>query len=107
MNTSLHRHPILRPYCALIVDEAHKLPSAARQMFGRTLGYDDILSLVNGLRTEHYPLAAQNLIAAMKPIAKGMTADTDEQAETFKKEREKLLEQGLKTLQPFRLCELV
>jgi len=98
MHTHCDRHPILPNYCALIIDEAHKLPATARQMFGRTLGYDDILSLVNGLRSEHYPLAAQNLIAAMKPIAKGMTADTDEQAETFKKEREKLLEQGLKTL---------
>lgn len=98
MHTHCDRHPILPNYCALIIDEAHKLPETARQMFGRTLGYDDILSLVNGLRSEHYPLAAQNLIAAMKPIAKGMTADTAEQAETFKKEREKLLEEGLKTL---------
>ena len=98
MHMHCDRHPILPNYCALVIDEAHKLPATARQMFGRTLGYDDILSLVNGLRSEHYPLAAQNLIAAMKPIAKGMTADTNEQAETFKREREKLLEQGLKTL---------
>ena len=56
-------------------------------MFGRTLGYDEILSLVNSLRTEHYPLAAQNLIAAIKPVVKGMTADTDEEKRSFERER--------------------
>ena len=34
------RKPILPDTCALIVDEAHKLPETARQMFGVTLAAD-------------------------------------------------------------------
>lgn len=98
MHVRCGRHYILPAYCALIIDEAHKFPSAARQMFGRTLGYDEILSLVNSLRTEHYPLAAQNLIAAIKPVVKGMTADTDEEKRSFERERLDLLEKGLRVL---------
>lgn len=96
--TRENHHPIFPNYCALVIDEAHKLPATARQIFGRTLGYDDILSLAIGLKTECFPLAAHNLIAAMKPIAKGMTADTEEESGLFQKERTKLLAQGLKVL---------
>ena len=34
--------PLLAEYRALIVDEAHQLPEAARQMYGKSLCYDDI-----------------------------------------------------------------
>ena len=53
-----HR-PILPDACALIVDEAHKLPEAARQMFGVTLAADDIRTLSRSLRGERFLLAAQ------------------------------------------------
>lgn len=74
MHTKCGRHPILPNYCALIIDEAHKLPDTAKQMFGRTITYDDIFSLALSLKKENYPLAAHNLIAALRPIAKDMTA---------------------------------
>ena len=32
--------------CAVVIDEAHKLPEAARQMFGMTLGAEDVKSLI-------------------------------------------------------------
>lgn len=38
----------------LVLDEAHKLPDAARQMFGRTLSRDDVESLASGLRSERF-----------------------------------------------------
>lgn len=98
MHVRCGKHYILPTYCALVIDEAHKFPSAARQMFGRTLGHDEILSLVNSLRTEHYPLAAQNLISAIKPVIKGMTADTDEDKHNFEIDRAALLEKGLQVL---------
>ena len=53
--------PILPDTCALIVDEAHKLPETARQMFGVTLEAEDIRSLTHGLRCERYLLAAESL----------------------------------------------
>ena len=53
--------PILPDTCALIVDEAHKLPETARQMFGVTLEAEDIRSLTHSLRCERYLLAAESL----------------------------------------------
>ena len=58
------RRPILPDACALIVDEAHKLPDTARQMFGVTLEAEDIRSLTHGLRCERYLLAAESLVDA-------------------------------------------
>lgn len=102
MHTRHGRHPILRPYCALIVDEAHKLPAAARQMFGRTLGQEDVISLFNGLKAERYHLAAQNLIAAMQPILKGIAAETEEAIVAFEQKRVRVLKNALKSLESIR-----
>lgn len=69
---AIHRHtgkkPILPEHCALIVDEAHKLPDTARQMFGRTLTADDIRNLIRRLRQERYVLAADVFTSAVKPL---------------------------------------
>lgn len=92
------RQPILPDFCALVLDEAHKLPDAARQMFGRTLSYDDILSLIRGLRTEHFTLAAQNLLTSLKPVAKGMSAIDENAIVAFEDNRAELLLAALKTL---------
>ena len=46
------------------MDEAHKLPDTARQMFGVTLEAEDIRSLTHGLRCERYLLAAESLVDA-------------------------------------------
>lgn len=45
--------PLLSDYRTLIVDEAHKLPEAARQMFGKTLCMDDIREMAYYLEREH------------------------------------------------------
>ena len=42
IHRSTSRRAILPDSCAIIIDEAHKLPEAARQMFGTTLEADDI-----------------------------------------------------------------
>ncbi len=69
---SIHRTreiaPLLPDCCSIIVDEAHKLPEAARQMFGRTISQEEISGLIAGLRAERFTLAAQNLSQAFKPI---------------------------------------
>ena len=45
IHRSVGRRPLLPEHSALIVDEAHKLPEAARQMFGVTLTAGDLRSL--------------------------------------------------------------
>ena len=55
------RQPILPDSLAVIIDEAHKLPETARQMFGVTLRAEDIQSLIHDLRREKYLLAADAL----------------------------------------------
>jgi ATP-dependent DNA helicase DinG len=44
--------PLLPNCLAIVIDEAHKLPDAARQMFGKTLAAEDISGLLAGLRAE-------------------------------------------------------
>ena len=55
------RKPILPVSAALVVDEAHKLPETAREMFGTTLTASDIQTLIRSLRAERYLLAADSL----------------------------------------------
>ena len=53
--------PLLNDYRALVIDEAHKLPDAARQMYGQSLSAEDFHELCSLLAKEKYILAAQNL----------------------------------------------
>lgn len=54
---SIHRmklyQPLLNDYHALIIDEGHKLPEAAQQMFGKSLSNDDMIELCHTLEREH------------------------------------------------------
>ena len=59
--------PILPDSCAIIIDEAHKLPEAAREMFGVTLQAADIQNVILGLRNEKFLLAADG---AVEPYAR-------------------------------------
>ena len=43
----------MNDYRALIIDEAHKLPDAAKQMFGKSLCYDDIREICFYLGKEY------------------------------------------------------
>ena len=49
----------------MIVDEAHKLPEAARQMFGKNLCMDDIREIAYYLEREHQKEAARILRTVM------------------------------------------
>ena len=68
----IHRNrkktPILLESAACIIDEAHKLPETARQMFGTTLTAESIITLINNLHTERYVLAAELLAEATTPL---------------------------------------
>ena len=73
-----HR-PILPDACAWVVDEAHKLPETARQMFGVTLAAKDIRTLIRTLRAERYLLAAESLAEMIAALLKllSMPPDSD------------------------------
>ena len=71
------RRPILPDGCAVVVDEAHKLPEAARQMFGTALEAGDIQSLIRSLRQEKYLLASESLADMAGPLIKKMALPFD------------------------------
>lgn len=53
--------PFCRDSCAIVMDEAHKLPETARQMFGITLAAGELHTLCRKLRREQFLLAAETL----------------------------------------------
>ena len=71
------RKPILPDACAVIIDEAHKLPETARQMFGTTLEARDIHSLIRSLRKEKFLLAAESLAELSAPLLRLMEQPYD------------------------------
>ena len=72
-----NRPSILPEHCALVLDEAHKLPDAARQMFGRTLSRDDVESLASGLRSERFFFPSQQVLTVMEPVIGDIAPDVD------------------------------
>ena len=79
---AIHRRtgkkPILPECCCYIVDEAHKLPDTAREMFGYTLSAEDIEELCEMLEAAGYELAADNLLEAAQPLLKALAEPWDE-----------------------------
>ena len=71
------RSPILPDACAVIIDEAHKLPETARQMFGTTLDAQDIRSLIRSLSRERFQLASESLSELSAPLLRLMDQPFD------------------------------
>ena len=69
---TLHRandfRPLLRNYQALIIDEAHKFPEAARQMYGKSFGPEDFMEICSLLEGEHYTHIAAKLREAFSQL---------------------------------------
>lgn len=72
------KRPLFPEYDGIIIDEAHKLPETARQMFGVTLTAEDFRSLIHGLRVERYVLAAEYLTEAAKPLLRELSQPWEE-----------------------------
>ena len=66
------RTPILPDACVTIIDETHKLPETARQMFGATLEAQDIRTLIQSLRREKFLLAAESFAELSAPLLRMM-----------------------------------
>ena len=78
IHRSQGRRPIFPEHSIIIVDEAHKLPEAAREMFGMTLTASDIQSMIRQLRAERYLLAADVLADSAGPLLHKLTAPREE-----------------------------
>lgn len=78
IHRSQGRRAILPEHGIIIVDEAHKLPEAAREMFGMTLTAGDIQSMIRQLRAERYLLAADVLTDTAGPLLRKLTAPREE-----------------------------
>jgi len=74
------KRPILPDSCAIVMDEAHKLPETARQMFGVTLNAQDFAELIRSLHVERYVLAAELLSEAVEPLAEKLSLPVEEGA---------------------------
>lgn len=112
------KKPVLPDCCCVIIDEAHKLPDIAREMFGYTLSAADIEDMAAMLLGEGYQLAAEELTNSAVELVAMLNKPWDETAEVnaFMKPVEKMarklkvikrnlqgiLRQGIKN----RLCEL-
>ena len=77
IHRGMGRSPILPDACAVIIDEAHKLPEAARQMFGTTLEARDIRSLIRSLSRERFQLASESLSELSAPLLRLMEQSFD------------------------------
>ena len=77
IHRGIGRSPILPDACAVIIDEAHKLPDAARQMFGTTLDAQDIRSLIRSLSRERFQLASESLSELSAPLLRLMDQPFD------------------------------
>lgn len=82
---AIHRRtgkkPILPDCCCFIVDEAHKLPDTAREMFGYTLSAADIEEMCEMLEAEGFALAADNLHSSASELLAKLAEPWDETIE--------------------------
>lgn len=80
IHRSQKKKPILPDSAAIIIDEAHKLPETARQMFGVTLNAHDFAELIRSLHVERYVLAAELLSEAAAPLTEKLSVPVEEGA---------------------------
>lgn len=80
IHRSQKKKSILPDSAGIIIDEAHKLPETARQMFGVTLNAQDFAELIRSLHVERYVLAAELLSEAVEPLAEKLSLPVEEGA---------------------------
>ncbi len=90
---AIHRssgyRPLLKNYQALIIDEAHKLPETAQQMYGKRLGKEDIAEICTLLEQEKYTLTAAKLRESFRQLFTVLVPeDRDRDQEKYRAGRE-------------------
>lgn len=71
--------PLLRDYHILIVDEAHKLPEVARQMYGESISSGEVIELCTLLQKEHLAWTARRLRAAWQALTDRLQPDAGQE----------------------------
>lgn len=69
--------PLLKEYQILIIDEAHKLPETAQQMYGRRLEREDAAEICTLLEQEKYTHTAAKLREGFHQLFSAVIQETD------------------------------
>ncbi len=90
--------PLLKDHHILIVDEAHKLAEAARQMYGDTLALSEILALCTSLEKEHCAMPGRRLRISAFALAEAFKEgqpepgqESDQKSYRWTQDREKAI----------------
>lgn len=67
--------PLLKDYHVLVIDEAHKLPEAARQMYGRNVSQEDLSAFCRLLQREHLSREASRLAEVQAALSTALARD--------------------------------
>lgn len=67
--------PLLKDYHVLVIDEAHKLPEAARQMYSRSVSQGDLRDACRLLQREHFVRAAGRLAEAQAVLCASLSGE--------------------------------
>lgn len=82
--------PLLKSYQALIIDEAHKFPETAQQMYGRRLGKEDFAEICCLLEQEKYTHTAAKLKEAFRQLLSSVS-QTEEKQKGYRSDRNQVL----------------
>lgn len=69
--------PLLKSYRALIIDEGHKLPETAQQMYEKRLGREDFIEICSLLEQEKYTYTAARLKEEFRRLMASVSQGTD------------------------------
>ena len=67
--------PLLKDYRVLVIDEAHKLPEAARQMYSRSVSQGNLRDACRLLQREHFVRAAGRLAEAQAVLCASLSGE--------------------------------
>lgn len=65
---------LLPEYDIMVIDEAHKLSEAARQMFTRSLSQEQMVGVIHDLEAEKYLVAAERIQSVLAPLLSDLDA---------------------------------
>lgn len=76
--------PLLKDYHVLVIDEAHKLPEAARQMYSRNVSHEDLSAFCRLLQREHLSREVSRLAEVQAALSTALARDDrlEEEART-------------------------
>ena len=74
--------PLLKEHHVLVVDEAHKLPEAARQIYSRSVSWEDMRGVCEALRRERFVSISERLAEKQAVLMASLSRLEHQQEET-------------------------